>query len=108
MSQPPFTITANILTLIATISEQVGRLTVGLPEAQQVLLRRGNRIRTIQGSLAIEGNTLTLDQVTAVIEGKQVLGTAREVQEVRGAIAAYDAIADWDPSVKIYFKLTHY
>ena len=52
----------------------------------------------IQGSLAIEGNTLSLDQVTAVIEGKRVLGSTREVQEVRGAVAAYEALDGWEPS----------
>ncbi|TVR48271.1 MAG: Fic family protein [Planctomycetota bacterium] len=97
MTSPPFTITNTMVQQVATISEQVGRLDASLPAAAQVLLRRGNRIRTIQGSLAIEGNTLSLEQVTAVMDGKRVLGSAREVQEVRGAIAAYEALGDWDP-----------
>lgn len=58
-------------------------------------LRRENRIRTIHASLAIENNTLTLEQVTAVIEGKQVLGHPREIQEVRNAFAAYEALEGW-------------
>ena len=95
---PPFTITPAILTQVATIGELVGRLEVSLPPERQLLLRRGNRLRTIQGSLAIEGNTLNLDQVTAVVAGKRVLGTTREVQEVRGAVAAYDQMADWSPT----------
>src|ERR1043165_7252732 len=97
MSHPPFTVTPAILTLVATIGEQVGKLEDALPPERQLLLRRTNRIRTIQGSLAIQGNTLSVEQVTAVIDGKRVLGGTREVQEVRGAIAAYDRLAQWNP-----------
>lgn len=61
-------------------------------------LRRENRIRTIQASLAIENNTLTLEQVTAVIEGKRVLGHPREIQEVRIAFDTYEAMEEWDAS----------
>jgi hypothetical protein len=61
-------------------------------------LRRENRIRTIQASLAIENNTLTLEQVTAVIEGKRVLGHPREIQEVRNAFATYEAMEEWQAS----------
>ncbi len=96
MTAPPFTITPEILSLVASIGEQVGRLEASLPPERQLLLRRANRLRTIQGSLAIEGNTLSLDQVTAVVEGKRVLGTVREVQEVHGAVAAYEAMGEWD------------
>ena len=59
-------------------------------------LRRENRIRTIHASLAIENNMLTLEQVTAVIEGKRVLGHPREIQEVRNAFATYEAMEEWD------------
>jgi Fic family protein len=58
-------------------------------------LRRGNRIRSIQASLAVEQNTLTLEQVTAVLEGKLVLGSPREIQEVRNAFAAYESMGRW-------------
>jgi Fic family protein len=60
-------------------------------------LRRGNRIRTIQASLAIEHNSLTVEQVTAVLEGKRVLGLPREIQEVRNAFAAYEQLQQWQP-----------
>jgi Fic family protein len=60
-------------------------------------LRRGNRIKTIQASLAVEQNTLTLEQVTAVIEGKTVIGLPKEIQEVRNAFAAYEAMEHWHP-----------
>ena len=58
-------------------------------------MRRGNRIKTIQASLAIEGNTLSLEQVTAVIAGKRVLAPPREIQEVRNAFAAYEELPNW-------------
>ncbi len=62
------------------------------------VLRRENGIRSIHSSLAIENNSLTLEQVTAVIAGKRVLGPPREVQEVKNAFAAYDAMEAWNPS----------
>ena len=62
-------------------------------------LRRENRIRSIHASLAIENNTLSLDQVTAVISGKRVLGLPREIQEVKNAFAAYEAMPSRKPSL---------
>lgn len=97
VTAPPFTVTPAILSLVAAISELVGRLETALPPERQLLLRRNNRLRTIQGSLAIEGNTLSLEQVTAVVAGKRVLGTPREVQEVRGAVTAYERLPRWQP-----------
>ena len=80
---PPFTITPAILSLVAEIATEVGRLG-GLPEQGNIpKLRRKNRIKSIHASLAIENNTLTLEQVTAVIAGKRVLGKASEIQEVK-------------------------
>ena len=93
--QPPYTITPAIVNLIAEISEIIGRYTVLAEQSLTPPLRRENRIRTIHASLAIENNTLTLEQVTAVIEGKQVLGHPREIQEVRNAFAAYEALEGW-------------
>ncbi len=72
--QPPYTITPAIVNLVAEIGETIGRYTVLAEQNLTPRLRRENRIRTIQASLAIENNTLTLEQVTAVIEGKRVLG----------------------------------
>ena len=62
------------------------------------MLSRENRICTIQASLAMEHNTLSVEQVTAVIEGKTVLGLPREIQEVRNAFAAYEAMSEWEPA----------
>lgn len=95
--QPPLTLTPVMLGLVAEISEQVGRLTALKDGPLTPQLRRGNRIRTIQASLAIENNTLSLEQVTAVLEGKRVLGLPREIQEVRNAFAAYEAMPAWQP-----------
>ncbi len=96
--QPPYTLTPAIVSLVAEISEFIGRYTVLEEQNLTPHLRRGNRIRTIQASLAIENNTLTLEQVTAVIEGKRVLGHPREIQEVHNAFAAYEAMDGWDAS----------
>jgi Fic family protein len=71
------------------------------------MLRRSNRVRTIQGSLEIEGNTLSEEQVTALIEGKRVSAPARDLREVRNAIACYDAMASWSPWSKKHFLAAH-
>lgn len=94
--QPPYTITAEIIRLISDISEKLGRLSAW-DEASRLRLQRINRIRTIQGSLAIEGNTLSETQITAILEGKTVIAPAREIQEVRNATKAYDRLVDWQP-----------
>ena len=98
MYQPPFTISDEMLSLVAEISEKIGSLTVMMNnQLPHPLLRKQNRIRTIQSSLAIENNTLSVEQVTAIVEGKRVLGPPNEIQEVKGAIAAYDLLTDIDP-----------
>jgi Fic family protein len=87
-----------MLTLVAEIAASLGRLDAIASPGKVPMLRRENRIKSIHSSLAIENNTLTLDQVTAVIEGKRVLGPAREVQEVKNAFEAYEAMSSWNPS----------
>jgi Fic family protein len=96
--QPPLTLTTKMLALIAEISEQIGQLTAVDERLQTPQLRRNNRIRTIQASLAIENNTLSIEQVTAVLAGQRVLGLPREIQEVRNAFAAYEAMPEWRSS----------
>lgn len=95
--QPPFTITPAIISLISVISENLGRLSV-LDDDKNLRLRRANRIRTIQGSLAIEGNTLHEAQITAILEGKRVIAPPKEVQEVRNAIKAYELFDNLEPA----------
>lgn len=93
--QPVYTISPVIVSLVADISEKLGRLSVLQTQQNSLRLRRINRIRTIQGSLAIEGNTLTQAQITAVLDGKTVIAPPREIQEVRNAIKAYEKLTQW-------------
>lgn len=95
--QPPFEITATALELVAGIGAQVGRLEAMSGTGHFPRLRRENRIRSIHASLAIENNTLSLEQVTLVIAGKRVLGPPREILEVKNAFAAYEALPTWMP-----------
>jgi Fic family protein len=102
---PPFTITPEIFRLISEISESLGGFSVTNPSELAPLLRRGNRLRSIQASLAIENNTLTLEQVTAIINGKRVLGHPREIQEVKNTFATYEMLEKLNPlSIKDLLK----
>ncbi len=96
--EPPYDRTPTILRLVAEISESIGRYTALSEQALTPQLRRTNRIRTIQASLEIEQNTLSLEQVTAVLDGKTVLGHPKEVQEVRNAFIAYEALDTLKPA----------
>ena len=93
--QPPYTITPQILQRVADIVELLTRWEAAGENTLSPQLRRNNRIRTIQASLAIENNTLSIEQVTAVLDGKTVLGLPREIQEVRNAFAAYEQLPNW-------------
>ena len=92
---PPYQITTAILNRVADISERLGRWAANHNNSLSPHLRRDNRIKTIQASLAIENNTLSLEQVTAVLDGKRVLGLPHEIQEVRNAFIAYEKLNDW-------------
>lgn len=96
--KPAYSITPVMLGLVGDISEWIGRLLVISDKTFTPRLRRYNRIRSIHASLSIENNTLSLEQVTAVINGKRVLGLPREIQEVRNAFAAYERMDDWVPA----------
>lgn len=95
--QPPYTITPQIVQQVADIVELVTRWSYSDHSALTPQLRRNNRIRTIQASLAIENNTLSIEQVTDVLDGKAVVGLPREIQEVRNAFAAYEQVSKWQP-----------
>jgi Fic family protein len=82
---PPYRITPAILHSIEQIGETLRNLRVGADSAALPILRRGNRIKTVQASLDIEGNSLSLEQVTAVLSGKRVLAQPLEIQELRNA-----------------------
>ena len=94
---PPFTITSEVMRLVSEISEQVGIVTTLLGDnVPSPMLRKANRIKTIHSSLAIEHNTLSLKQVTAIIDGKHVLGAPNEIQEVKNALQAYHLMSELD------------
>ena len=93
---PPYSITPAILRSVGEIGEAIGRAeTAGL--GQDLRLRRVNRIRTIHGSLAIEGNRLSEEQISTILDGKPVVGPLRDIQEARNAIEVYDRCQQWDP-----------
>lgn len=94
--KPPFTITNAMIDRVAEIAELVGRLSASQLSGSPTL-RRANRIRTIHGSLAIEQNTLTLEQVTAVLNGKQVLAPPKDIAEVKNAYEIYERLDELDP-----------
>lgn len=97
MYAPPFNITDEILWLVSEISEQVGALNAVLgTRIPSPMLRKENQIKTIHSSLAIEHNSLSLQQVTDVINGKHVLGAPNEIQEVKNAIQAYQLMKSLD------------
>lgn len=105
---PSFQITNEIVELVSEISEQVGRVGAyiesDLPSPE---LRKENHIKSIQASLAIEHNTLSVAQVTDIVNGKHVVGTLREIQEVKNAIVAYDKLVDFDAYSKKDFLKAH-
>ena len=104
---PPFILTDHHVDLISQISEAFGVWRASQTTALTPQLRRENRIRTIQASLAIEQNTLSVEQVSAILEGMLVSGTPREIQEVRNAISAYDEMTSWNPCLEKDFLSAH-
>lgn len=87
--RPPYDITPKILKLISSISEKIGEVKANYLSKQSPQLRKQNRIKTIQSSLQIEGNALTEEQITALIENKRVIGPEKDVLEVLNAIKVY-------------------
>ena len=95
--QPPFQITNKIIDDVAEISELTGRLSAHDHLSSNPNLRRTNRIRTIHGSLAIEQNTLSLEQVTAVLNGKHILAPPKDIAEVKNTYEIYERLDELDP-----------
>lgn len=94
---PPFTITNSMLSYVAAISEKIGRITIISDMETKPHLRKNNRIRSIHSSLKIEANSLSVEQVRDVINGKLVLGELKEIQEVKNAYDAYERISEINP-----------
>lgn len=105
--KPPYTLSSEIVRLCTAIGRLVGQyegLKLPRPEPQ---LRRKNRIKSIQSSLSIEGNRLSLDQVSAIFENKRVAGPVREILEVKNAIRVYERTDDYNPVSEKSFLLAH-
>lgn len=93
---PPYSITENMLNLVASISEKLGEINVYHNLDAKPHLRKNNRIRSIHSSLKIEANSLSMGEVKDVIDGRIVLGPEREIQEVKNAYEAYEMIKSVD------------
>jgi Fic family protein len=107
MSVPPFSITPRVLSLSAQITRLVGRYEGFLSPLPQPQLRKKNSVRTIHSSLAIEGNTLSLEQVSDVLEGHRVIGAPAEIQEVKNAMVVYDTLGSMRPGSEKHFLKAH-
>lgn len=105
--QPPFQITEEITNLIVEIGEYVGSISTYESMCQNPVLRRESRIKSIYSSLAIEQNTLSLNQVTDVIEGKRVFGPPQDIREVKNAYEAYERVSTLDPYSTKNLLLAH-
>jgi Fic family protein len=93
--KPPYDITPKILKLITSISEKLGEVNANYLSKQSPQLRKQNRIKTIHSSLQIEGNTLTEEQITALIENKRIIGPKKDVLEVLNAIKVYEKLDEY-------------
>jgi Fic family protein len=106
--KPPYDITLKILKLIGSISEKIGEVNANYLNKQSPQLRKQNRIKTIHSSLQIEGNTLTEEQITALIENKRVIGPKKDVLEVLNAIKVYEKLEEYKFSSFKNFQKAHY
>lgn len=103
--KPPFTMTEDITNLVIKIAELTGQISLSDRLSKNPKLRRENRIRSIYSSLAIEQNSLTIDQVSDIIEGKRILGPPQDIREVKNAYEAYELLTRLNPySVKDLLK----
>ena len=103
--KPPFTITSTILNYLIEISKVLGNLEI--ETKKNLHFRKENRIKSIHSSLAIENNSLSIEQITAIIDGKRVLGDPKEIKEVKNAYEAYEKILNLDPYSEKDFLLAH-
>ncbi len=105
--KPPYDITPKILKLISSISEKIGEVNANYLTKQSPQLRKQNRIKTIHSSLKIEGNTLTEEQITALIDNKRVIGPEKDVLEVLNAIKVYEKLDSYKFSSDKSFLKAH-
>lgn len=105
--KPPYELNANILELISSISEMIGEVNANFLNKQSPTLRKQNKIKTIQSSLQIEGNTLSEEQITALIENKKVIGPQKDILEVLNAIKVYDELESFKSTSEKDFLSAH-
>ena len=105
--KPPYKITTRILELIASISEKIGEINAAYLFKPPTELRKKNRIKTIQSSLEIEGNSLSLDQVTAIIDNKRIIAPEKDIVEVKNAIKAYENLKNYNSTSLTSFCSAH-
>lgn len=104
---PPYQITPVILRLVASISEKIGQINAKFLDKPSPKLRKENRIKTIHSSLSIEGNTLSEEQITALLENKRIIGPEKDVNEVLNAIRVYENIHSYHSESVQSFLLAH-
>lgn len=104
---PPYKLTPKILRLVTEISQKIGEVNASFLTKPSPELRKSNRIRTIQASLAVEGNTLSVDQITAILEKKRVVGPAKDIKEVSNAIKVYGLIGKLNSQSEKSFLEAH-
>ncbi|MGB0522665.1 MAG: Fic family protein [Flammeovirgaceae bacterium] len=105
--KPPYDITNKILKLVQQVSVKLGEINAAHLHKPSLELRKRNRIKTVQASLEIEGNTLTEEQITALLENKRILGPKKDIDEVINALKVYDAIHTYKPSSLNSFLSAH-
>jgi Fic family protein len=105
--KPPYQITTEILKLVTSISEKIGQINSKFLDKPSPKLRKENKIKTIHSSLSIEGNTLTEEQITALLDDKRVIGPTKDVSEVLNAIQVYNHIRTFIPDSKQSFLSAH-
>ena len=105
--KPPYEISSEILKYISSISEKIGEVNAKYLIKTNPTLRKQNQIKTIQSSLSIEGNTLTEEQITAILENKRVVGPEKDILEVLNALEVYKNIRQLKPESEKDFLKAH-
>lgn len=105
--KPPYELTSDILKLVASISEKIGEVNARFLIKQNPTLRKQNQIKTIQSSLSIEGNTLTEEQITALLENKRVIGPEKDIKEVINALEVYKTLRTFKHAAETDFLKAH-
>ena len=105
--KPPYRVTSRILSQISTISEKLGEVNAAFLSRQSPQLRKQNRIKTIHSSLQIEGNTLSFEQVTAILDGRRVVGPEKDISEILNANKVYENLDNFKYDSERSFLKAH-